>query len=393
MSIASIPTPSSQPSPVTLPVAIPAFKKPGAYKKRTFIDTEDSSEEDVNMDIDSNDSSGSSVDSDHIPAKRLRSSTIVTRRSKPASGGTTADPSHHGSPSSSIHGPSISLDKPIVAVDPEAEPGTGTGTEPETGTEPGTETEPETGLETEPESENHGHTNIPPPNLRTIPTEYTVTDAGITTNKPGSTSGTSDNAARVDACRTRKPINAPAVPSKLPPSPSISHPASELVIPEFLVGKNDIYGYLSRIEETRFRDLLKTYITFELANNTCIRSGLPTSYRPNVIGWWTGHARPDRLPPYDSLGSLTKSILAWWTFIQPPWRQIKLGDTSRIEGDWERLYRPGINGLLNVVILAYWWVKILKERGSTVDETYSWFVSDVTWVLSQLTSAARNNIY
>ena len=62
-------------------------------------------------------------------------------------------------------------------------------------------------------------------------------------------------------------------------------------------------------------------------------------------------------------------------------------------GDWERLYQPGINGLLNIVVLAHWWARILKERESPVDDTYSWFVADVTWVLSQLTVVAHKGVY
>ena len=66
---------------------------------------------------------------------------------------------------------------------------------------------------------------------------------------------------------------------------------------------------------------------------------------------------------------------------------------SRVAGDWEHLYQPGINGLLNIVILAYWWVRILEERGTPIDETYTWFVSDVTWVLSRLAGVARDGIF
>ena len=166
-----------------------------------------------------------------------------------------------------------------------------------------------------------------------------------------------------------------------------------MTVPDFLIGKHNIYSYLSRIKESGFCKLLKTYVTFELADHSCICSGLSTNHRPNAIGWWTGCTRPDRLPPYDSLSSFTKGVIVWWTALQPPWREIKFGDISRIEGDWERLYKPGINGLLNVIILTYWWVKILGERGLAVDEKYSWFVSDVTWVLSKLTSAAHNGIF
>ena len=82
----------------------------------------------------------------------------------------------------------------------------------------------------------------------------------------------------------------------------------------------------------------------------------------------------------------------WWIYIQPEWREIGIATVSRVGrdsfGDWERLYQPGNNGLLNVLILAYWWARILEEWGSPVDGTYSWFVSDVSWVLTQLTAVS-----
>ena len=52
-----------------------------------------------------------------------------------------------------------------------------------------------------------------------------------------------------------------------------------------------------------------------------------------------------------------------------------------------------MNSLLNVVVLAYWWIKILEQRESTVDKAYTWFVSDVAWVFSQLTDVAREGIF
>ena len=397
-STTTIPTPSMSPALSALPKTIPTFQQSRKSKKRAFTYSEDSSddEEDVDMDIDSNDGSGSSVDSDHIPAKRLRTATIITRSSA-----TTPDPTVI------IRGPSIHQDPPsFVGIHPpnldnlntEAE------TEHEAGPDTDFETEPETGIETGTElnAEIPDDTRLSSPGTHSNPTEPTTTsttrtlhhsptvDADVVVNGSGANLGTA-NAAKVSVRRVRKPINIPVAPRQ-PPSPSpvsVPDPGSPLEIPAFLIGKNNIYGYLSCVEETGFRDLLQAYIAFELADHSCIRSGHSTTNRPNAIGWWSSRAHPDKLPPYNSLKSFTKSITTWWISIQPHWRKIKPGKVSRIEEDWEYIYKPGINGFLNVVILAYWWARILEERNCDVDATYSWFVSDATWVLSQLTNAAH----
>ena len=36
--------------------------------------------------------------------------------------------------------------------------------------------------------------------------------------------------------------------------------------------------------------------------------------------------------------------------------------SRKVSGDWEVLYAPRINGLLNVVMLVYWWIRILEEH-------------------------------
>ena len=209
------------------------------------------------------------------------------------------------------------------------------------------------------------------------------------TDVPGTASETGDTAG----VGVRRAHNVPATPPQPPSPPLVPKPGSKLKIPDFLIGKKNIYGYLSALDDTEFRDLLNSYITFELANRSHVRGSFTTAYRPRAIEWWSSRARPDKIPQYDSLKSFADSVVQWWIFIQPDWRGIQPGVTSRVEGDWERLYQPGVNGLLNIVALAYWWATILKERGSGVNETYSWFVSDVTWVLSQLTDVAHEGIY
>lgn len=347
------PQPSMPPPPKVPPKVAPskttsASQQPGRYRKRPFAYTEDHSDgdddNDVDMDnIEDNDSSGSSVDSNHVPAKRLRTS-ITTRGSK-----NTPTPE---SPTSEMNVPQ----SPPSTVD-DRTPVVGSL---DIGPKPG----------------------IPCSSSKDVDID------GRSANPE------THDVASVDTHHIHEPV------SPLPATPLQSHspspePASdsESKIPDFLIGKHDIHGYLSSVDEPGFQVLLKNYITFELTNRSSIRGTFTTAYRPNAIGWWSGRARPDKLPPYDSLNSFTSSIVEWWTFVQPGWRKIKPRKITRTEGDWECLYQPGVNGLLNIVVLAHWWARILAERESPVDDMYSWFVADVTWVLSRLTAAARKGIY
>ena len=347
----SVPPPAAAPIKTALSGAASASQQPGRYKKRPFSYTEDNSEEDdddVDMDdIEDNDSSGSSVDSNHVPAKRLRTS-IATRSSQTTPAPTTTGANVHQSPP-----PAIENNSPA----------------------PGS-----LNMEPVPDSESEPELEIPGP-----------ADTDIETS---SASAETYNATRIEADYIHEPANPLRTDSLQPPLPSSERISdSKLEIPDFLMGKYNTYGYLSGVKEARYQDLLKSYIKFELANRSPIRGTFTTAHRPKAIGWWSGRARPDKLPPYDSFNSFTASITAWWAFIQPTWRVIEPGKISHAHGDWERLYQPGINGLLNVVVLAYWWARILEEREVPANDDYSWFVSDVTWVLSQLTAAAHEGTY
>jgi len=79
----------------------------------------------------------------------------------------------------------------------------------------------------------------------------------------------------------------------------------------------------------------------------------------------------------------------WWASIQPPWRVFERGRVSRkVLGSWDALRSPRINGLLNVVILAYWWIGYLDELklGDSMRADYKSFVEDVAWVFSELST-------
>ncbi|KAF9777686.1 hypothetical protein BJ322DRAFT_1015500, partial [Thelephora terrestris] len=118
---------------------------------------------------------------------------------------------------------------------------------------------------------------------------------------------------------------------------------------------------------------------------------LPTAKRPIKISQWSSRARPANIPDYMAGGrtfvGFVDSVFTWWASIQPLWRNFKRGQVSRVvNGGWEVLHSPHINGILNVVMFAYWWVKILEEHEPKdgVRADYESFAADVAWVLSNL---------
>lgn len=187
-----------------------------------------------------------------------------------------------------------------------------------------------------------------------------------------------------------------SAPVAMPPSSVIIDKSK---VPAFLLshGKGarqvDIFAYLNKIQDTRFRQLLFYYIQFEANDKSGVGGTLPTVKRPPEISQWSSRARPSNCPDFTN-GKRTfqmfiDSVFEWWGSIQPTWRSFARGHISReVDGGWEVLHTPRINGLLNVVILAYWWVRILGEvesaGSSRVD--YEFFAEDVAWVFSKLST-------
>ena len=389
---ASVSPPPIAPSGAIPSKTIPTSQLPGKYKKRPFAYTEDSTdEEDVDMEIEDNDSSGSSVDSDHVPAKRLRTS-IATRSSRAIS--VSEKSTDVGALPSNARddtpGPGNSDTEPEPNCDPEVPDlnSSMNALSPGARLDPARDTTPpdmdalSPGVHSDPARD----TTAP-----ATPTSCSSEQGDMEVDEPDTTPEDRNTVAVNIPCTCDLANTSPvALSQHLFSGPA---PGPGLKVPDFLTVKHNIYGYLSSVSEPGFKALLENYITFELADHSGIRGTLSTSYRPKAIAWWFGRARPAKLPPYDSLKSFTSGVMEWWIFVQPRWRKIKPKMVSRVAGDWEHLYQPGVNGLLNIVILAYWWVRILEERGTPIDETYTWFVSDVTWVLSRLAGVACDGIF
>jgi hypothetical protein len=206
--------------------------------------------------------------------------------------------------------------------------------------------------------------------------------------------------ATVVAGTERSMESPPAVVSTTPPLSTSSTLINVESVPTFLLrhgkGKRevDIFAYLNEVKDPRFRNLLLHYIQLEASDKSGTGGTLPTAMRPAEISQWTSRARPASLPDYTkgkrTFGMFVDSVFQWWGSIQPDWRTFERGQVSReVNGDWEALYATRINGLLNVVMLAYWWVRILDEHKPKdgVRADYEFFVEDVAWVFANLSTA------
>ena len=196
-------------------------------------------------------------------------------------------------------------------------------------------------------------------------------------------------------------VGATGIPTLDDVSPKIDlHTAATAVIPKFLTvtpkkSKTSIHSYLAGCKDSHFQNLLQVYITFE---NTVTASGqagsLSTTGRPPQVGWWIRSARVDNPPPLSDLHDYGSSVISWWSHLQPSWRKLDYASSNRDDGVFDCLVQPGINGLLNVVILAYWWSIGLTESGGgggAEGQRYRWFVADVYWVFSKLIKTASTN--
>jgi hypothetical protein len=224
-------------------------------------------------------------------------------------------------------------------------------------------------------------------------------DASTTVADPaiGATSSTAITTTIVPNSPSPPALSNDIIPSDSPSSPASPNVIEAGVVPDFLLrhGKGrrmvNIYQYLNEVRDARFRQVLFHYINFEVFNDSGKGGSLPTAGRPAKIALWSSKARPEGLPDYTkggrSFSDFVDSIFTWWATIQPPWRSFERTKVSRaVKGGWGSLLAPRINGILNVVMLVYWWFKILEEENpeGSIRTDYELFADDVAWVFSNL---------
>ena len=238
---------------------------------------------------------------------------------------------------------------------------------------------------------NHKAPDISPGEVDGASNEIEVTLATVT---EAATSTTERELAAGSSPTVNPPITATAT---LPPVSS--HVIDLEKVPAFLrchskgSRKVDIFNYLNELQDPHFQQILFHYVNFEINDKSNGNGSLPTASRPPEISQWSSRARPANLPEYAKGGrtfrTFVDSVFEWWGSIQPSWRSFERGVISReVSGDWKALRAPRINGLLNVVILVYWWSRILEEHRPEdgVRADYELFANDVAWVFSHLSS-------
>jgi len=83
------------------------------------------------------------------------------------------------------------------------------------------------------------------------------------------------------------------------------------------------------------------------------------------------------------MASYESEFKAWWSVLQPEWRKSSSGEIhfSKVDGDWEVLHRPGLNGILSVMAALFFWGVSLQEDSRT---GWNDAVSDCLVVLTAL---------
>ena len=338
-------------------------------------------------------SSDDSVSSDTpAPTKRVRISTITTRSSTRASTSNVGIPDTPNSPSPALvtirpSSPASSIDNRIPTGHTAPSLADITAVTSDRPVDPsGTSTDA-----TDVDRSDSGDTRVSGEALSAPPTKV----GQIRPNETEAVPATATEATH--AIELVGAITTTANTMSVVPLSALSNAIDIKRVPAFLCshGKGNrrvnIFEYLNEVRDSHFRRVLFHYINFEDNDKSGASGSLSTTTRPIAIGQWLSKARPAALPDSvndkPSLSVFAESVLVWWGSLQPSWRSFERGVVSRtIEGDWEGLHSPRINGMLNVVILVYWWARALEEQRleGSVRADYEFFADDVAWVLSCL---------
>ena len=132
--------------------------------------------------------------------------------------------------------------------------------------------------------------------------------------------------------------------------------------------------------------LLRIWAQFENQSAYTSHENLGTLHRPKVVKDWIQRARPATWrPPIDNIADLEKNYSMWWASLQPAWRHFEDGSlrSDLVDGDWSELRRPGVNGILNVLVVLFYW-GLLVVGDNEVRQRWLLAVEDCTMVLNHL---------
>ena len=112
--------------------------------------------------------------------------------------------------------------------------------------------------------------------------------------------------------------------------------------------------------------LIRVWADFEIRHDFKEVAKLGAKNRPDCIQEWQRRRRPANWkPPIIGVSAYESSFMSWWASLQPDWRLSDDGGIEflAMEGDWERLQRPGLRGLHNALVgLFYWALEVEKDN-------------------------------
>lgn len=136
-----------------------------------------------------------------------------------------------------------------------------------------------------------------------------------------------------------------------------------------------------------WRALLRDWMVFEADSHYEEKVRLTSTHRPEVVKMWISRARSTSWrPAITNVKEFKEKFTKWWKAIQPEWRKSDgLIETSKVDGDWELLRLPGLNGLHSVIAALFYWGLALKAN-AVKDKDWLAAVDDCHLVINHLLS-------
>jgi hypothetical protein len=99
-------------------------------------------------------------------------------------------------------------------------------------------------------------------------------------------------------------------------------------------------------------------------------------------------------PSITNLDEFVSSYQRWFDSLNPSWRS-KNGVGRWVvvtsdDGTWEDFQKPGLNGLLSLLVCLKWWAEAEEALGSEVSDGWVESVTDLISVLRGLLESVRN---
>lgn len=136
---------------------------------------------------------------------------------------------------------------------------------------------------------------------------------------------------------------------------------------------------------TRWLELLTVWKAFEEASKYKENGFLDNKGRPACVGLWMGrHRSITWRPVLPKLSVFEKEVRSWWISLQPSWRVTEEGSiiSDELEGDWEAIRKPGLNGIHGALVCLFYWG--LEVKGKAKCRVWADHVEDCLLVLQHL---------